>query len=92
MGKPAETDRRRLQSLNHSFTLDLVGVIGPKALAERLQEEIATFLWEELRVELNRAKTQVIHLPTEKARFLERVMYFDVLMLHWRYGTKTLPQ
>jgi hypothetical protein len=47
-----------------------VGIIGPKRLAERLREEIATFLWEELRLELNREKTQVIHLPTEKARFL----------------------
>jgi group II intron reverse transcriptase/maturase len=47
-----------------------VGVIGPKALAEHIQEEIATFLWEELKLELNREKTRVIHLPTEKARFL----------------------
>jgi group II intron reverse transcriptase/maturase len=47
-----------------------VGIIGPKMLAEHLQEEIATFLWEELRLELNREKTQVIHLPTEKGRFL----------------------
>lgn len=47
-----------------------VGIIGPKMLAEHLQEEIATFLWEELRLEINREKTQVIHLPTEKARFL----------------------
>ena len=47
-----------------------VGIIGPKTLAEHLQEEIAAFLWEELRLELNREKTQVIHLPTEKARFL----------------------
>jgi hypothetical protein len=47
-----------------------VGVIGPKALADHLQEEIATFLREELKLELNREKTQVIHVPTEKARFL----------------------
>jgi group II intron reverse transcriptase/maturase len=47
-----------------------VGVIGPKALADHLQEEIATFLWEELKLELNREKTQVIHVPTEKARFV----------------------
>lgn len=47
-----------------------VGVIGPKALTEHMQEEIATFLWEELQLELNREKTRVIHVPTEKARFL----------------------
>ncbi len=43
MGKPAETDRRCLRLLSHSFTLDVaVGVIGPKTLVEHLQEEIAT--------------------------------------------------
>jgi group II intron reverse transcriptase/maturase len=47
-----------------------VGVIGPKALVEHIQEEIATFLREELKLELNREKTRVIHVPTEKARFL----------------------
>ena len=47
-----------------------VGIIGPKALADHIQEEIATFLWKELNLELNREKTRVIHVPTEKARFL----------------------
>jgi group II intron reverse transcriptase/maturase len=47
-----------------------VSVIGPKTLVKHIEEEIATFLWNELRLELNREKTQVIHLPTEKARFL----------------------
>jgi group II intron reverse transcriptase/maturase len=47
-----------------------VGVIGPKALADQMQEEIATVLWAELKLELNREKTRVIHVPTEKARFL----------------------
>jgi group II intron reverse transcriptase/maturase len=47
-----------------------VSVIAPKTLVKHIEEEIATFLWNELRLELNREKTQVIHLPTEKARFL----------------------
>jgi group II intron reverse transcriptase/maturase len=47
-----------------------VAVIGPKTLVEHIQEEIASFLWRELYLELNREKTEVIHLPTEKARFL----------------------
>ena len=47
-----------------------VGVIGPKALAVQIQEEIATFLQEELHLELNRNKTRIIHLSTERARFL----------------------
>jgi group II intron reverse transcriptase/maturase len=47
-----------------------VAVIGSKTLVQHIQEEIAIFLWNELHLELNREKTQVIHLPTEKARFL----------------------
>jgi hypothetical protein len=44
------------------------GIIGPQRLAERLREEIATFVGAELRLERNREKTQGIPLPTEKAR------------------------
>lgn len=47
-----------------------VGVIGPKALAEQVKQEIGDLLQEELRLELNEAKTRILHLPTEKARFL----------------------
>jgi group II intron reverse transcriptase/maturase len=47
-----------------------VGIIGPKVLAEHIKEEIAAFLRDELKLELNREKTHVIHLPTTKARFL----------------------
>jgi hypothetical protein len=47
-----------------------VAIIGPKTLAQHIQEEIASFLRHELHLELNREKTQVIHLATEKARFL----------------------
>jgi group II intron reverse transcriptase/maturase len=47
-----------------------VGVIGPKALAEQVREEMATFLEEDLKLELNRDKTQITHLATEHAHFL----------------------
>jgi hypothetical protein len=47
-----------------------VAVIGSKTLVQHIEEEIAIFLRQELHLELNREKTQVIHLPTEKARFL----------------------
>ena len=47
-----------------------VGVIGPKALAEQVKEEIGTFLQDKLKLELNPEKTRLIHLSTEKARFL----------------------
>ena len=48
----------------------MVGVIGPKALAEQILEEIASFLDEDLVLELNRDKTRITHLATEHARFL----------------------
>lgn len=48
----------------------MVGVIGPKALTEQVKEDIATFLQEKLKLELNEKKTRLIHLPTERARFL----------------------
>jgi group II intron reverse transcriptase/maturase len=47
-----------------------IGVIGPKSLAKQVVEELATFLEEELRLELNREKTQTYHLPSEQAPFL----------------------
>jgi group II intron reverse transcriptase/maturase len=47
-----------------------VGIIGPKVLAEHIKEEIAAFLRDELKLELNREKTHVLHLPTTKARCL----------------------
>jgi group II intron reverse transcriptase/maturase len=48
----------------------VIGVIGPKSLAEQILEEIASFLTEDLKLELNREKTRITHLATEKARFL----------------------
>lgn len=47
-----------------------VGVIGPKALAEQVREEITTFLAEKLKLELNRDKSRISHLATKQARFL----------------------
>jgi group II intron reverse transcriptase/maturase len=48
----------------------VIGVIGPKALAEQILEEVATFLDEDLILELNRDKTRITHLATEHAHFL----------------------
>ncbi|MDQ3929246.1 MAG: reverse transcriptase domain-containing protein [Chloroflexota bacterium] len=48
----------------------IVGIIGPKALAEQVKDELATFLHDSLKLELNHQKTRIIHLATEKARFL----------------------
>lgn len=48
----------------------VVGVIGPKSLAEQVREELAIFLKEELKLELNQQKTVITHLATEQAHFL----------------------
>ena len=47
-----------------------IGIIGPKALAEQIVDEIAAFLANDLKLELNREKTRIVHLATEKAQFL----------------------
>src|SRR5260370_30599496 len=48
----------------------LIGVIGPKTLAQRIRDELATFLSHELKLELNQQKTLITHLPTQPAHFL----------------------
>jgi hypothetical protein len=47
-----------------------IGVIGPKILAKQVLQELAIFLRANLHLELNREKTRITHLPTEKASFL----------------------
>ena len=52
MGKPAATDRRRLKSLNHSLTLDiLLGFIGPKAEAQQIKAQLQGYLADTLKLE-----------------------------------------
>lgn len=48
----------------------IVGIIGPKTTAEAIKEELAYFLANDLKLELNREKTVITHLPTQKACFL----------------------
>lgn len=52
----------------------IIGVIGPKVLAEQIQAEVAVFLKEDLKLELNLQKTVITHLPTESAHFLGYVL------------------
>jgi len=48
----------------------IVGVIGPKALARRLKEEIGAFLRDDLKLQLSDEKTRITHARTEQAFFL----------------------
>lgn len=48
----------------------IIGVIGPKTLAQQVIEEVAAFLHQDLKLELNRDKTEIRHLSTQRASFL----------------------
>jgi hypothetical protein len=48
----------------------IIGVIGPKALAQQVIDEVAEFLYEDLKLELNRDKTKIKHPSTERVEFL----------------------
>jgi RNA-directed DNA polymerase len=67
MGKPAATDRPRLTSLSHSFTLDLVICCRGRA-----EEALATMrvMMTKLKLTVNETKTRVSKLPEEKFDFL----------------------
>ena len=61
MGKPAETDRRHLKSLSHSFTLDWV--ITCKSAAEaRAAMDAARRILKQLGVEVHPQKTRIVHV------------------------------
>ena len=61
MGKPAETDRRHLKSLSHSFTLDWV-VTCKSAAEARSAVETARRILKQRGVELHPQKTRIVHV------------------------------
>ena len=70
MGKPAATDRPRLPSLSHSFTLDWVVLSnGTKEQAYAMKEELRVVL-ENMGLKLSEEKTKVTHItiPSPKMR------------------------
>lgn len=48
----------------------VLGVIGPKNLAEKIKDEIQAFLRDTLKLELSQEKTKITHAKTEEANFL----------------------
>ncbi len=68
MGKPAATDRPRLTSLSHSFTLDFV-ICCPPGNAEPAMARMQS-LMTRLGLEVNTAKTHIVRLPEESFDFL----------------------
>jgi len=48
----------------------LVGICGPRTLAEQIKEELKTFLKESLKLTLSEEKTHITHARKEQAQFL----------------------
>jgi group II intron reverse transcriptase/maturase len=68
-GDPADPNYVRIRYLRYADDW-IVGVIGPKRLAETIKEEIGHFLRERLKLELSQDKTRTTHAKTEEANFL----------------------
>jgi group II intron reverse transcriptase/maturase len=68
-GDPADSDYIRVRYLRYADDW-IVGVIGPKHLAEAIRDEIRHFLKDRLKLELSQEKTRITHAKTEEATFL----------------------
>jgi group II intron reverse transcriptase/maturase len=66
---PRDPNYRRLRYTRYADD-QLLGFIGPKAEAERIKDQLATFLREDLGLELSPEKTLITHARTRAARFL----------------------
>jgi group II intron reverse transcriptase/maturase len=66
---PNDPDYRRLRYVRYADDF-LIGFVGPRAEAEVLKDQLATFLRQELKLELSPEKTLITHAQTEAARFL----------------------
>ena len=74
---PNDPDFRRLRYLRYADDF-LLGFTGSKAEAETIKAQLAAFLRDELKLELNQEKTLITHARTQKARFLG----YEVHTLH----------
>jgi group II intron reverse transcriptase/maturase len=68
-GDPMDPGYRRLVYIRYADD-HLLGFTGPKAEAEQIKAELARFLRETLKLELNQDKTLITHARTSAARFL----------------------
>jgi len=64
-----DPDYRRLRYVRYADDF-LLGFAGPKSEAEKIKEELRTFLQEQLKLELSEEKTLVTHAESDSARFL----------------------
>src|SRR5205823_3373621 len=68
-GDPMDPGYRRLFYCRYADD-HLLGFIGPKAEAEAIKDQLAAFLRDELKLELNHNKTLITHARTRAARYL----------------------
>jgi group II intron reverse transcriptase/maturase len=66
---PNDPDYRRLRYVRYADDW-LLGFAGPKHEAEEIKSKIATFLREELMLELSQSKTLITHATSQAAHFL----------------------
>jgi group II intron reverse transcriptase/maturase len=74
---PVDPGYRRLRYIRYADD-HLLGFNGPRAEAEEIKAEVARFLRETLRLELNQDKTLITHARTRRARFLG----YDITVQH----------
>jgi len=79
---PNDPGYRRLRYLRYADDT-LLGFTGPKAEAEEIRTRLATFLRDELKLELNEDKTLITHARTGAASFLS----YEITVQH----SKTRP-
>lgn len=66
---PRDPGYRRLRYSRYADD-HLLGFIGPKAEAEQIKQRLATFLRDDLKLELSADKTLITHARTQAARYL----------------------
>jgi hypothetical protein len=68
-GDPQDPNYVRIHYLRYADDW-IVGVIGPKHLAETIKDEIGQFLKDQLKLELSQEKTRITHAKSQEATFL----------------------
>jgi group II intron reverse transcriptase/maturase len=76
-GDPYDPGYRRLHYSRYADD-HLLGFSGPKAEAEAIKDQLAVFLRDELKLELNHDKTLITHARTRAARYLG----YEIITLH----------
>ena len=77
VGDRYDPDYRRLRYSRYADD-HLLGFIGPKAEAEKIKDQLAAFLRDELKLELSAEKTLITHARSRAARYLG----YEIIVQH----------